>query len=278
MAVQDAGRINTNLGALNALSSMKNVSKELSISQMRLQTGKRINSATDDPAGYAIVSKLNSRVKGLTTALDSVGTSANMFSISEGAAQTIVDNLTSIQDLARQANSGNLGSDERAAMALQIKDMTDEITRLQKTSFNGVNLLDGSFLAKQIITGSESTDTILVTLAQDFSLASLGVTVASLDISTTGAASVSVSRVDAALTSARIAVQTMGSISSRLSGIRDNLSTAITNSKAAVSRIEDADVAAEQVNVVRLQILQQLAMAQLSQANNGPQQVLQLFK
>lgn len=278
MAIQDAGRINTNLGALNALSSMKSVSKELSISQMRLQTGKRINSATDDPAGYAIVSKLNSRVKGLTTALDSVGTSSNMFSISEGAAQTIVDNLTSIQDLARQANSGNLGSDERAAMALQIKDMTDEITRLQKTSFNGVNLLDGSFQGKQIITGSESTDTILVTLAQDFSLASLGVTVASLDIATTGAASVSVSRVDAALTSARIAVQTMGSISSRLSGIRDNLSTAITNSKAAVSRIEDADVAAEQVNVVRLQILQQLAMAQLSQANNGPQQVLQLFK
>ena len=278
MAVQDAGRINTNLGALNALSSMKNVSKELSISQMRLQTGKRINSATDDPAGYAIVSKLNSRVKGLTTALDSVGTSSNMFSISEGAAQTIVDNLTSIQDLARQANSGNLGADERAAMALQIKDMTDEITRLQKTSFNGVSLLDGTFKGKQIITGSESTDTILVTLGQDFSLASLGVTVASLDISTTGAASTSVAYVDAALTSARIAVQTMGSISSRLSGIRDNLSTAITNSKAAVSRIEDADVAAEQVNVVRLQILQQLAMAQLSQANNGPQQVLQLFK
>ena len=163
-------------------------------------------------------------------------------------------------------------------MALQIKDMTDEITRLQKTSFNGVALLDGTFKGKQIITGSESTDTILVTLSQDFSLASLGVTVASLDISTTGAASTSVSYVDAALTSARIAVQTMGSISSRLSGIRDNLSTAITNSKAAVSRIEDADVAAEQVNVVRLQILQQLAMAQLSQANNGPQQVLQLFK
>jgi flagellin len=65
---------------------------------------------------------------------------------------------------------------------------------------------------------------------------------------------------------------------SRLTTKESNLTTAITNTEAAKSRILDADLAKEQISAVKLQILQQTATAQLSQANSSPQVFLSLFK
>jgi len=279
MAIGDLTRINTNIAAFNALNSLRTIGNQLGTSQLRLQTGKRINEAADDPAGFSISSKLTSRARGLATALDSVGTSMNLLSIAEGAAQSIHDNLLNIQDLVRQATSDNLGSSERSAIEQQIDDLSAEVTRLRDaTTFNGVKLIDGTFTGKRILTGAEASDTILASISQDFSLASLGISDASLAVDTVANASLSLTYVDAALVSVRLEIQNIGSVSSRLRSISDNLAVAVTNTQAAKSRVMDADVAAEQVNAVRLQILQQLATAQLTQANSGPQQVLALFR
>jgi flagellin len=279
MAIGDLTRINTNIAAFNALNSLRSIGNQLGVSQLRLQTGKRINEAADDPSGFSIASKLTSRARGLATALDSVGTSANLLSIAEGAMQSIHDILLNMQDLIRQATSDNLGTDERTAIETQLDDLSNEITRLRdQTTFNGQALLQGTFTGKRVLTGSDATDTILVSINQDFSLASLGISDASLDVTTAALASTSLTLVDAALASVRLEIQNVGSLSSRLRSIQDNLGVAITNTRAAASRILDADVAAEQVNAVRLQILQQLATAQLAQANSAPQQVLALFR
>lgn len=279
MAIGDLTRINTNIAALNALNSLKSIGNQLGVTQLRLQSGKRINEAADDPAGFSIVSKLTSRARGLATAIDSVGTSTNLLSIAEGSAQSIHNSLLDIQDLIRQATSDNLGTSERDAIKTQIKGLSDEIDRLRDaTTFNGTKLLDGSFTSKKVLTGSEATDTVTVGITQDFSLASLGISDASIVVTTTTDASLSLTYVDTALASVRLEIQNLGSTAGRLRSIQDNLSIAFTNTRAAASRVQDADVAAEQVNAVRLQILQQLATAQLSQANSGPQQVLALFR
>lgn len=47
-------RINTNIGALNALKSLSDIGNKLSIAQLRLSTGKRINNAADDAAGWIV--------------------------------------------------------------------------------------------------------------------------------------------------------------------------------------------------------------------------------
>jgi flagellin len=279
MAIGDLTRINTNIAAFNALNSLRTIGNQLSTAQLRLQTGKRINEAADDPAGFSIGSKLTSRARGLATALDSVGTTMNLLSIAEGAAQSIHDNLLSIQDLVRQATSSNLGTSERTAIEAQIDNLSAEVTRLRDaTTFNGVKLIDGSFTGKRVLTGTEAGDTILASISQDFSLVSLGIADASVEVDTVANASLALTYVDAALVSVRLEIQNIGSVSSRLRSVADNLAVAVTNTEAAKSRVMDADVAAEQVNAVRLQILQQLATAQLTQANSGPQQVLALFR
>lgn len=282
MAIGDLTRINTNIAAFNALNSLRSIGNQLGVTQLRLQSGKRINEAADDPAGFSIVGKLNARARGLATALDSVGTSTNLLSIAEGAMQSINDNLLNVRDLVLQATSSNLGTDERTALETQIDDLTAEISRLRDaTTFNGNKLIDGTFTGKRVLTGSETTDTILMGISQDFdptSTTGLGLADASLDVSTAALASTTLGFVDTALGKVRTEIQKVGSLASRLRSVSDNLAVADTNTRAAASRIMDADVAAEQVNAVRLQILQQLATAQLSQANSGPQQVLALFR
>ena len=74
-------RINTNIGALNALKSLNSVENRLSIAQLRLATGKRINNAADDAAGYSIAKKFNVRAQGLGQALDNIGSAKNLINV-----------------------------------------------------------------------------------------------------------------------------------------------------------------------------------------------------
>ena len=78
MAIGNLTRIRTNIGALNALNALKNVNRRLEVSQFRLATGKRINSVAEDPAGYVISTRINARIRGLSAALDNIGTAKNM--------------------------------------------------------------------------------------------------------------------------------------------------------------------------------------------------------
>lgn len=281
MALGDFQRINTNIAALNALQALKGIGRQLGISQLRLASGKRINEAADDPAGLSIAGKLDVRARGLATALDSTGTFSNILSTAEGGAQKVNDILLNIRSLVLQAGSSTLGTDERNSIKTQTNDLSAEIDRLRnQTTFTGIKLIDGSFTGQQVQTGSVSTDSLLVSITQDFGTAALnlGAAGASIAVDTVSNASNSLALVDNALTSVRTAVQGLGSLQVRLRVVQDSLSVGITNTQAAQSRIVDADVAAEQVNAVRLQILEQLATAQLSQANSAPQQVLTLFR
>ena len=84
MAIGDSTRINTNIAAFNALNALKNINRNLERSQLKLATRLRINEVADDPAGFFISKRLTARSKGLSVALDNVGTAKNVLSIAEG--------------------------------------------------------------------------------------------------------------------------------------------------------------------------------------------------
>jgi flagellin len=277
MAVGDANRINTNLSALNALNSLMDINKKLQISQLRLSTGKRINEAADDPSGYSIATSFDQRSRGLSVALDSVGTASNALSIAEGALNNINQILLNMRDLVVQGASDTLGSTERSAINTQLTSLRAEVDRIaSQSTFNGTNLLDGTFTTRRFQTGDTASDYISFSISSNFNSTSIGLANVSVDSSTT--ASNSLASVNAAVTIVSTQVQSIGSTVQRMRLVENNLSVAIVNTSAARSRIMDADVAKEQVESTRLQILRQLATAQLAQANVAPQNVLSLFR
>lgn len=144
MAQGDFTRINTNIGALNALNSLKNVQKEMGLHQLRLATGKRITEAADDPAGLTIATKFKYRASGLGVALDNIGDAKNMLAVAEGGLQKVNDILIKMRDKAEQAASDTLGSSERSAIQTQLNDFAAEIDAIvDTTKWNGNKLLDG---------------------------------------------------------------------------------------------------------------------------------------
>lgn len=70
----------------------------------------------------------------------------------------------------------------------------------------------------------------------------------------------------------------VGGIQVRLDSQQELLQSQITNYNAAISRIEDADVATEQLDLIKSQFLQQASLISLAQANTNPQSFLQLFQ
>ena len=155
----DFNRVNTNITALSAQLSLNKINSELGDSRLNLSTGKRINSAEDNSAGYAIATKLNSRVKGLEQALQNVSDTKSMLDVVENAYNSIIDNLIKLKSLATQAASGTIatGSDEMAYLASQMEAIGDEINDIaDKTKFNGKNLI-----------GSSENDTFSIQTGED---------------------------------------------------------------------------------------------------------------
>jgi flagellin len=108
MAFSQGTRINTNIAAMNAYNALNDINRELGVHQLRLATGKRVNSVSDDPSGYTIAKKLQARSRGLAQAINNVGDAKNVLSIAEGGLQKINDLLVSIKEQVTRAVNGGL--------------------------------------------------------------------------------------------------------------------------------------------------------------------------
>jgi flagellin len=126
------------------------------------------------------------------------------------------------------------------------------------------------------LTGAAGAKVGLV--AADSAVAAPSANMASLDISSYGGAQLAIQQSDAALTQINGARAKLGALQTRFENAVANIQIAAENTTAARSRIVDADFAAETAAMTRAQILQQAGTAMLSQANQLPQQVLQLLK
>jgi len=159
MAQADFTRISTNIAALNNLNSLRSINTKLGTAQLRLATGKRINQASDDPAGLTIAMKLSARNEGLKASLSNIGDAKNMLSVAEGGLQQINDLLIEMKSKATSAASDTLGDDERAAIGQQLQSLAKQINDIVgENKWNGTSLLSGN-VDMTLQTGASETDT-----------------------------------------------------------------------------------------------------------------------
>jgi len=162
----DYNRVNTNVTAMDARLSLNKINKQLGDSRLKLSTGFKINNAEDDAAGFAIATKLKSRVAGLEQGLQNVSDAKSVLDVAEGAYSTVVDNLIEMKSLATQASNGTIaaGSDEMKYIASQLEALAKDINDIsESTTYNGIDLMDSAqSLTFQV--GEGTDDTMDVTL------------------------------------------------------------------------------------------------------------------
>ena len=121
----------------------------LSKSLERLSSGLKINSAKDNPAGLAMAKRMNSQLESLSVATQSAGDGVSIMETADGAMAEISEMLQRMNELAVKAANGTYSENDRAVIQDEVRQLTEEITRVTETTeFNGQKLLNGEFSLK----------------------------------------------------------------------------------------------------------------------------------
>ena len=153
--------VNTNVGAVVAAANIEKISKEMDTAIARLSSGLRINSAKDDAAGMAIVSKMESQVKGLGMAIRNASDSQNLIDTAEGANVEVVNILQRLRELAIQSSNDTNTALDRTFINAEATQLIAEVDRISaQTTWNGSGLLDGTFTSKQFQLGANSGEDV----------------------------------------------------------------------------------------------------------------------
>lgn len=301
-------RIRTNISALNAYNSLEVSNRDISNRQLRLSTGKRINNAADDVAGFITSRALLARNGALQASLKAVGDAQNTSYIIMDSLENISNLVENIRNSTASATSGVQGTAETVALAKAAARMVSQIqTIVDSTVFGGRQLIDGGFSAEFVI----ATDAVnnLITLALDMTSGSneFNVSRGDFNLNSTqisnfaGITGLDMNKFDEVtaenlgifesdvigltLVSLADAIENINKVASYVGGLvnrlisqEESLKGQIVNYKAAISRIEDADVALEQLELVKSQFLQNASLTSLAQANSNPQSFLQLIQ
>jgi flagellin len=263
--------INTNVSSLNAQRNLTTSQNSLATSMQRLSSGLRVNSARDDAAGLAIADRMNAQVRGINVAIRNANDGISLAQTAEGALATVTDALQRMRELAVQAQNGSNGTSDRANLDTEYQQLSAEITRIAtQTKFNGIAIVGAGAGAQTFQVGANNGDTLTVTTT--------AVTTVGGGLTTAAAASTARAALDASLDVITTNRATYGAAMSRFEFAVSNLRISGENQSAARGRIMDADFAAETAELSRSQILQQAGTAMVAQANQLPQQVLQLLR
>jgi flagellin len=288
--------INHNMSAMFAQRQQQFNRAETQNNIEKLSSGLRINRAGDDPAGLAVSEKMRAQIRGLNQAERNAANGINMIQTAEGYLQETQDILQRIRELAVQSSNGVYSTEDRMQIQVEVSQLVDEINRIAShAQFNGMNLLTGRF--------AQDTGTNNVTASMYFHIGAnmdqrervyigtmtaqgLGIQGTSglphsasfISLSTPDGANASIGILDQALQRVSKQRADLGAYQNRLEHAERGLAVGAENLQASESQVRDADIAEQTVQFTKNQILLQSSNAMIAQANQIPQNVLQLLQ
>ncbi|MBF0128921.1 MAG: flagellin, partial [Alphaproteobacteria bacterium] len=260
------------------------------MTQERLATGKKVNSALDNPSSYFTAQSLNNRAGDLSDRLDGIGQALQTLKAADKAIQAITALVTQAKALANNA------LDNVSDSATVKKNMTDfQIVMAQinsavnDASYKGVNLLkstpdnliatfneDGT--SKLTVTGISMTMTGLSITTASTSAQTLSATGTAGDWGNVSGINLSLSQINNALTTLRTNAASFGTSSAIIQTREDFAKNLITTLKAGADKLTLADMNEEAANMLALQTQRQMGTNSLSMASQAAQSVLQMFR
>ena len=273
----------TNVASLNAQRSLATSGAELKTAMERLSSGKKINSAADDAAGFAIAERMTAQIRGLNMATKNANDGLSMLAVIENATNDVTDMLHRMRELAVQASNDTNSSEDLGYLNAEVTQLKAEITRIaEDTKYNGTAYLNGGAtgVTGKFQVGTEANQTISFTIkaVDAASIGSTATKISAIDLSTSANAGTALTVITDAIEQVAGDRAGYGAIQNRLEYTVSNLMNVAEFTTAARSRIEDADFAAESARLAKSQILQQTGAAMLAQANATPELALMLFK
>lgn len=270
-----------NMTALNANRQLGITNTNLARSTEKLSSGYRINRASDDAAGLSISEKMRGQIRGLKQASTNAQDGQSLIQTAEGAMNEIHSVLQRMRELTVQAKNDTYKQEDRTKIQDEVKQLQSEIDRIAtQTQFNKMNLLTGSYSAKQFQVGANDGQVITLTITT-MTCSALGVQSIQSLVNANSGASVgddTIAKIDSAITKVSTKRSDLGAISNRLDHTIANADNMAENLQSSESKIRDVNLASEMVSYSSMSILQQAGQSMLSHANQATQGVLSLLQ
>lgn len=275
--------VNHNMMSMNAHRAMTVNAGGMGKSVEKLSTGQRINRAADDAAGLYISEKMRSQIRGLSQASRNAQDGISMVQTAEGALDEVHAMLQRMRELVVQGANDTNQAEDRTAIKAEIDQLGSEIDDIsKKTQFNKKGLLDGTLsetgkVALQVGANKDQKLEIEINKMAGSAIG-VGTGASAIGVATFASAGASIDLIDDAIKKVSEQRSKLGALQNRLEHTIRNLDNAAENTQAAESRIRDTDMAKQMSKFTKDNILTQASQAMLAQANQLPQQVLQLLR
>jgi len=268
--------VNTNVGAMVALQNLNSTNMELSTTQTRINTGKKVASAKDNGAVWAIAQNQRAASNSLNSVQESLQRGQSTVEVAISAGESVSDLLLQMKEKALAAADAGLDATSRTALADEFVSLKGQITKaVANAEFNGGNMLKQAGTTVQALANADATSRITVQ-AQTLTLSALAI--ATTVITTKTLASTAIGLVNAAISEVSSKLSALGTGAKALNGHLNFISKLQDTIDAGIGNLVDADLAKESAKLQALQTKQQLGVQALSIANQTSGIILGLFR
>jgi flagellin-like hook-associated protein FlgL len=256
------------------LFALQNTAKMMELTQSRLASGKRIQTALDDPINFFAAQGHQQRADDLAFRKDAMGEAIQTIKAGNNGIEAITDLIASAKSTAQSALS-TTDTTERSSLATQFNTLMDQLDDLAEDSgYKGINFLSSDSL--DVVFNADGTNKVSVT-GFDGSASGLSIADATNSWAADANINAAISDLDDAKDTLRSEAQ---ELSNNLSVIttRDDFTEKMINTlEDGVANLTNADMEEESANMLMLQTRQQLGITSLSMASQAAQSILRLF-
>jgi flagellin len=271
--------VNTNAGALVALQNLNTTESQLAVAQNQVSTGLAVSDAQDNGAIFAIAQNQRATSSALTAVTQSLQRVQSTVNVAASSGTTVSDLLNQLKSAALAASDTSTNTASRQALNATFTSLLSQIKSVvSNSSFNGVNLIDGSVTSLAALASTDGTSKLTVK-AQSLAFSGVNITLAATQtINTVTSATSALALVNSSITNVNNALARLGASANALQtqitftgNLQDTIDTGIGN-------LVNANLAKESATLTALQTKQSLGIQALSIANSSSQVLLSLFR
>lgn len=267
------------------LVALQKTDNALEVTQKRLSTGKKVNSALDDPVSYFTALAHEQRAGDLAARKDEMSEGIQTVKAADAGIESIRSLIAAAKSLATSALSGETTSDINTLMSQYHQVLSQIDTIADDSGYKGVNLLDSTSVTTQVkfdelgnsnltMTGFDASSTGATLTLMSYAAGdwvSAGGTADKLDINS------GIARLDSATRALRTESSKLANNLSIITARQDYTQSMINVLKDGAAGLTNADMNEESASMLMLQTRQSLGTTSLSLASQSAQSVLRLF-
>jgi len=268
--------INTNVGAMVALASLRTTQSALNVASKQVQTGYRVADAADDASTFSVAQGIRGNLQAFQAVQGSLANGVGLGSVTQAALTNISNLVGNLQAKITQLADGSISANQRTIYTADFNAMTSQISNfISQANYNGSNLLSAASAAKTFLA---DTNAVTLTMTSQSSVNAAFTTFNASSVTSASAATLALTSLN---TFAQAVASSLGAnaAETRTLQLQSSFVNAIVDATTTgLGAIVDADIGKASASVQALQVRQQLGIQSLSIANQQPSVLLGLFR